>query len=84
MLATSNVRGFAFMLILTTLLDIIVTFLFTHPMLSLLSHTKFFGGGHKWSGFHPETLGVRPVYRGRGRMTIADRKQGATPEGSPA
>lgn len=83
-LATSNVRGFAFMLILTTLLDIIVTFLFTHPMLSLLSHTKFFGGGHKWSGFHPETLGVRPVYRGRGRMTIADRKQGATPEGSPA
>ena len=76
-LASSNVRGFAFMLMLTTILDVIVTFLFTHPLLSWLSHTKFFGGGHKWSGFDPETLGAQPRYRGRGRITIADRKHGA-------
>lgn len=82
-LASSNVRGFAFVLMLTTILDVLVTFLFTHPLLSLLSHTKFFGGGHKWSGFSPETLGVQPIYRGRGRVTIADRKRAAA-EGSPA
>lgn len=85
LLASANVRGFAFILILTTILDLVVTFLFTHPLLSLLSHTKFFGGGHKWSGFNPETLGVTPAYRGRGRVTIADRKRAAAaPEGSPA
>ena len=85
LLASANVRGFAFILILTTFLDLVVTFFFTHPLLSILSHTKFFGGGHKWSGFNPETLGVTPVYRGRGRVTIADRKHAAaTPEGSPA
>lgn len=76
-LASSNVRGFAFMLMLTTALDVLVTFLFTHPLLSWLSHTKFFGEGHKWSGFDRETLGAQPRYRGRGRVTIADRKHGA-------
>ena len=91
-LASSNVRGFAFMLMLTTILDVLVTFLFTHPLLSILSHTKFFGEGHKWSGFDRETLGAQPRYRGRGRVTIADRKHagatpataGATAEGSRA
>ncbi len=82
-LATSNVRGFAFMLMLTTVLDVIVTFWFTHPLLSILASTKFFGGGHKWSGFDPETLGAQPAYRGRGRVTLADRKS-AAPQGSPA
>lgn len=77
LLATSNVRGFAFMLILTTILDVIVTFLFTHPLLTILSSTKFFGGGHKWSGFDPDTLGVDKFrYRGAGRFTVADRKRG--------
>lgn len=77
-LATSNVRGFAFMLILTTILDVIVTFLFTHPLLTILSSTKFFGGGHKWSGFDPETLGVeRFRYRGAGRFTGPDRTRAA-------
>lgn len=68
-LAASNVRGFAFVLILTTVLDLIVVFLFTHPLLSILSRTKFFGSGHRWSGLAPETLGVaRPRYVGRGRF----------------
>lgn len=68
-LAASNVRGFAFVLILTTVLDLIVVFLFTHPLLSILSRTNFFGSGHKWSGFAPETLGVSGArYVGRGRF----------------
>ena len=90
-LAAANVRGFAFMLILTTLLDLLVTFLFTHPLLTLLARTKFFGRGHKWSGFDPSTLG-RAAYRGAGQFTIADRKaaaagaaaSGAAPQGGTA
>lgn len=71
LLAASNVRGFAFMLMLTTILDVIVTFLFTHPLLTLLATTRFFGGGHPWSGLSPERLGATPRYRGRGRVTGA-------------
>ena len=81
LLAAANVRGFAFMLILTTILDLVVTFLFTHPLLTLLARTKFFSQGHKWSGFDPETLGKVAVYRGAGQFTIADRKAAAATAG---
>jgi preprotein translocase subunit SecD len=69
-LASSGVRGFAFTLGLTTLIDILIVFLFTHPLVGLLAETKFFGGGHKWSGLSPERLGakVAPRYVGRGRF----------------
>ena len=80
-LAASSVRGFAFTLMLTTIIDIIVVFLFTHPLLSVLANTKFFGQGHKWSGLDPKRLGARTVtYAGRGRVTIAARRAAA--EGS--
>jgi preprotein translocase subunit SecD len=80
-MAASNVRGFAFMLMLTTMIDIAVVFLFTHPLLSILADTKFFGEGHKWSGLDPDRLGARTVsYAGRGRVTIAGRRAAA--EGS--
>ena len=58
LLAAGNVQGFAYTLGLTTLIDVVVVFLFTHPTLTLLSRTKFFGGGHRWSGLDPERLGV--------------------------
>ena len=74
-LAASNVRGFAFTLMLTTIIDIVVVMLFTHPLLSILATTKFFGEGHKWSGLDRERLGARTVaYAGRGRVTIAAQK----------
>ncbi|MDO5727469.1 MAG: protein translocase subunit SecD [Bowdeniella nasicola] len=82
-LAVGGVRGFAFTLGLTTIMDLIVVFWFTHPMLVLLVRTKFFGDGHKFSGLAPEELGATPRYRGRGRvdipagsahMTIAERR----------
>ena len=77
-LAASNVRGFAFTLMLTTIVDIIVVMLFTHPLLSILATTKFFGEGHKWSGLDPDRLGARTVtYAGRGRVTIAARRAAA-------
>lgn len=68
-LAVGGVRGFAFTLGLTTLIDLIVVFFFTHPVLQLLARTRFFKDGHRLSGFNPESLGVdRPRYVGRGKV----------------
>jgi preprotein translocase subunit SecD len=41
--AAGDVRGFAFTLGLSTILDLIVVFLFTHPLVSLLSRLRTFG-----------------------------------------
>lgn len=67
-LAIGSVRGFAFTLGLTTVIDVLVVFAFTKPLMTLLARTKFFGGGHKLSGLDPEHLGVPSlpgVRRGR-------------------
>ena len=65
-LAVGNVRGFALTLGLTTIVDIFVVSLFTHPVLRLLSRTNFFAGGHPLSGLNPQALGA--VYRGRAQF----------------
>ena len=57
--AVGGVRGFAFTLGLTTLIDLVVVFAFTHPLVSLLSRTNFFANGHKLSGFSPKSLGMK-------------------------
>lgn len=68
-LTVGGVRGFAFTLGLTTIIDVIVVFLFTHPMMTLIARTKFFGEGHPLSGLDPRRLGVDTVrYAGRGRV----------------
>ena len=56
--AIGVVRGFAFALGLTTLIDVFVVFLFTKPVVTLLARTKFFGEGHKLSGLDPAHLGI--------------------------
>lgn len=65
-LAVGNVRGFAFTLGLTTIVDLIVVFMFTHPLMVLLGQTKFFADGHRASGLDPRMLGA--VYRGRAQF----------------
>ncbi|CAN2239494.1 SecD Preprotein translocase subunit SecD [actinobacterium SCGC AAA044-D11] len=57
--AVGGVRGFAFTLGLTTLIDLLVVFVFTHPLVSLLSRLSFFANGHKWSGFSAKSLGLK-------------------------
>ncbi|WP_109508844.1 protein translocase subunit SecD [Nocardioides speluncae] len=52
------VKGFAFALGLSTLIDLAVFFWFTKPMVSYLATYKFFSSGHKWSGLDQEALGV--------------------------
>ncbi|MCW2750557.1 MAG: secD [Aeromicrobium sp.] len=56
--AIGVVRGFAFALGLTTLIDVFVVFLFTKPLVSLLARTKFYGQGHKLSGLDAGHLGI--------------------------
>ncbi|AYN42312.1 protein translocase subunit SecD [Streptomyces dangxiongensis] len=58
-----KVQGFAFTLGLTTLLDVVVVFLFTKPLMTLLARRKFFADGHKWSGLDPKGLGAKPPLR---------------------
>ncbi|MEU0988664.1 protein translocase subunit SecD [Streptomyces sp. NPDC005953] len=65
-----KVQGFAFTLGLTTLLDVVVVFFFTKPLMTLMARTKFFGGGHPWSGLDPKRLGAKPPLR-RSRRTSA-------------
>ena len=70
-LAASNVRGFAFTLGLTTIIDLLIVVMFTHPLVALLAGTKFFGGGHRLSGLDPERLGAKTIrYAGRGRVSM--------------
>ncbi|MCW7941185.1 preprotein translocase subunit SecD [Streptomyces hygroscopicus] len=58
-----KVQGFAFTLGLTTLLDVVVVFLFTKPLLTLLARRKFYASGHRWSGLDPKRLGAKPPLR---------------------
>jgi preprotein translocase subunit SecD len=61
--AVSDVQGFAYTLGLTTLIDVLVVFLFTKPMVTLLAGTRFYGGGHRWSGLDPARLGAKTPWR---------------------
>ncbi len=76
-LSVGSVRGFAFTLGLTTLVDIVVVFMFTKPMLTILARTKFYGQGHRWSGLDPARLGstkgtmLTPTAGRRGRVAGA-------------
>lgn len=70
-LAVGNVRGFAFTLGVTTVVDLAVVMMFTHPILQLLSQTRFFSSGNKWSGLNPDALGA--IYRGRAKFRVDDQ-----------
>ena len=69
LLTSSSVRGFAFTLGLTTLIDLLVVTMFTHPMVQLLARNKFFASGHRWSGF--DLSAQRASYKGRGEFRIS-------------
>ena len=69
-LTVGNVKGFAFTLGLTTIIDLAVVWLFTHPMFQLMAQTKYFSSGGKFSG-----LEIREAaafgYTGRGTFRVA-------------
>lgn len=84
-LAIGAVKGFAFTLGVTTAIDLFIVFFFTHPLVTLLGRTKFFGEGHRFSGFEPEHLGVSRaslIGRRRARSRSGRRTSGSSRTGS--
>jgi preprotein translocase subunit SecD len=73
-----EVKGFAFTLGLTTLIDVLVVFLFTKPMVTVLARTKFYGTGRPLSGLDPARLGAKTP-----RRSTATRSHGPTPPPPP-
>ena len=59
--AVGGVRGFAFTLGLTTLIDLIVVFVFTKPIVTILAKMNFFASGHPLSGLSAKSTGTLPV-----------------------
>jgi preprotein translocase subunit SecD len=71
-----KVQGFAFTLGLTTLLDVVVVFFFTKPLMTILARKKFFAEGHSWSGLDPKRLGAQPpLRRTRRASALVDTKE---------
>ena len=77
-------KGFAFTLGLTTIVDLVVVMLFTHPMLGILAQYQVLrASGHPWSGLDPRQLGTGVVRQGERqgsraqRLTLAERKAAA-------
>ncbi len=69
LLTSAAVRGFAFTLGLTTLINILLVALFTHPLVQLLARNKFFASGHRFSGF--DLSAQEASYKGRGEFRYA-------------
>src|SRR5580658_5767930 len=82
--AIGEVKGFAYTLGLTTLIDVIVVFLFTKPMVTLLARTRFFGNGHPLSGLDPARLGARTGWRSSVRRNQVRRRPDPVPPRNPA
>ena len=57
-LSVGSVRGFAFTLGLTTVIDVFVAFLFTRPLVNLLANSKWMNQGGSMTGVSPERLGA--------------------------
>jgi len=72
--AIGEVKGFAYTLGLTVLIDIVVVFLFTKPMVTLLAGTKFYGNGHPMSGLDPTRLGAKTPWRSSVRRNQVRRR----------
>src|SRR5690242_1507404 len=77
--AIGDVKGFAYTLGLTTLIDVLVVFMFTKPMVTLLAGTKFFGNGHPMSGLDPARLGAKTPWRSSVRRNQSRRRPDPAP-----
>jgi preprotein translocase subunit SecD len=64
LLAIGDVKGFAFTLGMSTVLDLVVVFLFTHPLMAVLARFKSFGSS-RMSGLGRVEHTRRPAASGR-------------------
>jgi preprotein translocase subunit SecD len=88
LLAIGDVKGFAFTLGMSTVLDLVVVFLFTHPLLAVLSRFRWFGNS-RISGLgrveHTRRPSRSPSADGRDLVGAGSNPAGSrTPSGSGA
>ena len=57
LISVGNVRGFAFVLGLTTLIDVLVAFWFTHPIVVLMGRSRWMQRGSRWTGLDADRIG---------------------------
>jgi preprotein translocase subunit SecD len=82
-LAIGDVKGFAFTLGMSTVLDLVVVFLVTHPLLAVLSRLKGFGS-NRFSGLGQVDRTRTPAASGRAadRQLVGAGTSGASPAGA--
>jgi preprotein translocase subunit SecD len=78
-LSVGSVRGFAFVLGLTTLIDVLVAFWFSHPLVVVLGRTSWMQTGSKWTGLDANRLGGANV---AGTIDTRSRRRTASQEAS--
>lgn len=61
LLSVGSVRGFAFVLGLTTVIDVMVAFWFSHPITVLIGRSSWMQKGSRWTGLDPDRLGGASV-----------------------
>jgi len=71
LLTVGNVKGFAFTLGLTTVIDLTVVNLFTYPAFRLLAKSKFFSSGGRFTGLELKTSSSFG-YTGRGTFRVSE------------
>lgn len=78
LVSIGDVRGFAFTLGLSTIVDLLIVFLFTKPLITVLARTRIYGGQGRFSGLSPSRLGARvPVVPAAAPGTGASAGAGA-------
>lgn len=71
-LSVGGVRGFAFTLALTTVIDVFVAFIFTRPLVVLFGRTKWFASGAPMTGLDPKRLGVTNINTPHAKSAYAE------------
>jgi preprotein translocase subunit SecD len=79
--AAGDVRGFAFTLGMSTVLDLVVVFLFTHPLVSLVSRSAAFGSA-RLTGLNA-LRAPSPAYAGGGGFDYDAPEENAPDNDSP-
>ncbi len=82
-LSIGSVRGFAFTLGLSTILDLVVVFLFTKPVVTLLVRRPLFSTS-RLSGLTPKALGTTSDAGAAGPVPRTRLAKRAVPEGDPS
>ena len=75
-LSVGSVRGFALILGITTIMDLVMAFWFTHPLTVLIGRTRFMQRGSRWTGLDPERMGRSSVIDTVSGQSRRRREQG--------